>query len=169
MIKQRKLKEEVVNCIMLSFIDLLKVKKFDNISIVEIIKHAGVSRNSFYRNFMDKEDILTRYIERETVNFVSQSQNIDLTAPWDVYVEKVLLHMYEYKEVTSILYKNNRLYIISNIFDKVVQQKVPSLDKTHAYFLSGGMFNIFYHWAADDYKQNPKEIAKNFSSSVLGI
>ena len=55
--KQRKLNEEVISCIMISMLDLLREKKFEKISIIEIIEHAGVSRNSFYRNFKDKEDI----------------------------------------------------------------------------------------------------------------
>ncbi len=45
--KQRKLNEEVISCIMISMLDLLREKKFEKISIIEIIEHAGVSRNSF--------------------------------------------------------------------------------------------------------------------------
>ena len=55
---QKKLNEEIISCIVISMLDLLKVKDFDKISIIEIIEHAGVSRNSFYRNFKSKEELL---------------------------------------------------------------------------------------------------------------
>ena len=55
---QRKLNAEIISCIVISMLDLLKVKDFDKISIIEIIEHAGVSRNSFYRNFKSKEKLL---------------------------------------------------------------------------------------------------------------
>ena len=55
---QRKLNAEIISCIVISMLDLLKVKDFDKISIIEIIELAGVSRNSFYRNFKSKEELL---------------------------------------------------------------------------------------------------------------
>ena len=41
--------------------NLMKKKNFENISITEITNKAGVSRNSFYRNFNSKEDIVKGY------------------------------------------------------------------------------------------------------------
>lgn len=37
---------------------LLKKKSYDKISITDIVSTAGVSRNSFYRNYKEKEDIV---------------------------------------------------------------------------------------------------------------
>ena len=39
-------------------IDLLKKKKLKDITIMEVVKKAGVCRASFYRNYADLEDIL---------------------------------------------------------------------------------------------------------------
>ena len=79
--KQRKLNEEVISCIMISMLDLLREKKFEKISIIEIIEHAGVSRNSFYRNFKDKEDILVRYIESITQEFIKSAAILVFKVP----------------------------------------------------------------------------------------
>ena len=40
---------------------LLKKKNANEISIIELIQKAGVSRNSFYRNFESIEDIAYKY------------------------------------------------------------------------------------------------------------
>jgi len=43
-------------------IRLLKNKELSEISISDIIAEASVSRNSFYRNYTDKEDILRQHV-----------------------------------------------------------------------------------------------------------
>ncbi len=45
-----------------SFVQLLKEKDFNEISISEICKRSGVSRTTFYRNHKRKEDILVKYL-----------------------------------------------------------------------------------------------------------
>lgn len=40
-----------------TLLELLKEKELSDINIGEITKKAQVSRNSFYRNYADKEDI----------------------------------------------------------------------------------------------------------------
>lgn len=43
---------------------LLEGKEIQQISISELVKKAGVSRNAFYRNYKSKEEILEAYYER---------------------------------------------------------------------------------------------------------
>ena len=46
----------------LALIRLLKKKDFSSITVSEIVKLAGVSRSSFYRNFESKEQLLLSYL-----------------------------------------------------------------------------------------------------------
>lgn len=41
-----------------AFLEIIMTKDFDDISISEIVRRAGVSRQSFYRNYNSKEDIV---------------------------------------------------------------------------------------------------------------
>lgn len=43
-----------------ALIYLLQTKQLASITISELVKTAGVSRNAFYRNYKSKEEILTR-------------------------------------------------------------------------------------------------------------
>lgn len=52
---------------------LMKRKKYDDISITEITNKAGVGRVSFYRNFNSKEDVIKRWIENTTNDFLNSS------------------------------------------------------------------------------------------------
>ena len=47
---------------------LMRKKPFEEITITEISKLAGVSRISFYRNFDSKEDVLVKYIFEKSMD-----------------------------------------------------------------------------------------------------
>lgn len=47
---------------------LLEKKELKQISVSELVRKAGVSRNAFYRNYKSKEEILEIYYERTSSN-----------------------------------------------------------------------------------------------------
>lgn len=166
----RKTNEVVIESIILSLVELLGQKSFDDISIVEIITHAGVSRNSFYRNFKNKEDILVQYITKITADFIETSDITSFSDSWEKYIHTLFLHLYNNHNVTDIFIKNDKMHLIREVFDRFIAEKTnSSLDSYHAYFLSGGLFNLYYHWAKNDYVDSIDDIARNFSQIVIGI
>lgn len=52
----------VMQQIVQATVELLKQQELSDISIRQITEKAEVSRNSFYRNYKDKEDILFSYV-----------------------------------------------------------------------------------------------------------
>lgn len=166
----RKTNEVVIESIIISLVELLEQKSFDDISIVEIITHAGVSRNSFYRNFKNKEDILVQYITKITADFVETSDITSLSDSWENYIYTLFLHLYNNRNVTDIFIKNDKMHLIREVFDNFIVEKTHGrLDSWHAYFLSGGLFNLYCHWAKNDYGVSIDTIAQHFSQVVLGI
>ena len=166
----RKTNEAVIESIILSLTDLLEKKRFDDISIVEIITHAGVSRNSFYRNFKSKDDILVQYLGNITDDFLENTNISILTVSWGEYISTILTHLYNYRNVTDIFIKNDKMYLIRNIFDNFIKEKTNGkLDIYHIYFLSGGLFNLYCYWSKNNYADSITEIADSFSNIILGI
>lgn len=55
---------------------LLEKKDLKQISISELVRKAGVSRNAFYRNYKSKEDILEAYYERTSISLKKKWQNL---------------------------------------------------------------------------------------------
>ncbi len=45
-------------CLQLALVDLMAEKPFEKITVTELVLKSGVSRQSFYRNYESKEDIL---------------------------------------------------------------------------------------------------------------
>ena len=67
-----------------TLLELLKEKELSDINIGEITKKAQVSRNSFYRNYADKEDIIKKYLYQLLSEWDNEwkQKNSDSNAEW---------------------------------------------------------------------------------------
>lgn len=57
---------------------LLETKPFNKISVSELVTRAGVGRVTFYRNFSNMEEVLSRSVHQKIIRFID-SQEIDLS------------------------------------------------------------------------------------------
>ena len=55
-------KERVKAAIAKAWIALLKEKSFSEIKVTDLVKRAGVTRQSYYRNFESMEDVAKEYM-----------------------------------------------------------------------------------------------------------
>ncbi len=55
---------------------LIEKKELKHISVSELVRKAGVSRNAFYRNYKSKEEILEIYYERTSSNLKKKWQSL---------------------------------------------------------------------------------------------
>ena len=65
------------DCIRTALLSLMAVKIFEQITVTEIIKRAGVSRGGFYRNYQSKEEVLQEICEklfRYVLEFMTEHQ-----------------------------------------------------------------------------------------------
>ncbi|MCI6753734.1 TetR/AcrR family transcriptional regulator, partial [Galactobacillus timonensis] len=51
------------NAVIEAFVNLLKKKSYEEISVAEIIRKAHVSKTTFYRYFRDKADLMDAYFQ----------------------------------------------------------------------------------------------------------
>lgn len=153
--------EVVIESIIQSTFDLLKSNSLDNISITDIVRHAGVSRNSFYRNFKDKEDILRRYIVNETECWQEEIHKKHKSMlDSGEFILLLLEHLYDYRHLTSFLMRDKKMYLLEEEFDYRLKKRLESeSDPWHIAFLAGGLYKIFLYWAETGYQKTPQEIA----------
>ncbi|MDR4933648.1 TetR/AcrR family transcriptional regulator [Companilactobacillus paralimentarius] len=79
----QKIKQDSQEFLITALLQLLKTKDFNDITITQVVKRAGVSRMAFYRNFETLDDILIAYIEpkinigfENIINRVPQNQKL---------------------------------------------------------------------------------------------
>ena len=147
-----------------SFVELLKDRKIQTVSITEIVEKAQVSRITFYRNFRDKEDILRYYIVRETDKWLSQTEDNYITLTKESikqYIIFLLAHMYEYRDFTEILMRDERMYLLEEEFDKRFFDRLSHISSAWKIVHSvGGVYKLFCYWAKTGYKKTPQEVAE---------
>lgn len=143
-----------------SLFTLMKRKKYDDISITEITNKAGVGRVSFYRNFNSKEDIIKRWIEDTTNNFLKNSDiNFKKDSTKDYFI-KLFNHLEKYKEESFLIYKANLIHLLKSEFEnKLLSIHQKEYDNYKTYFLAGGIFNVYYFWLINGCKESSEEIA----------
>lgn len=155
---------QVKNDIANAFIELLKTGEFDKISVVDIISKAQVARNSFYRNFNNKDDILCYYIGKETDEWLSQTEENYLTLTKDglkEYIVFLFTHLYEYRDIVEILTRNGKIYLLEKEFDKRFFMRLSeTYSPWEIAYKAGGVYKLFRYWAETGYEKTPREIAE---------
>ena len=152
-----------------ALLQLMKKKAFAQITISEIIKLAGVSRSSFYRNYASKEEILCQYIctlyreffqqEHVLLRVTDRSQVLAFLLPRFRFIK-------EHRDIFITLSQHNMLYYF---FRQIESDLIPLLCGQDAdispYYramFSGASAGIIFHWIENDFKESEEELARLF-------
>ena len=145
-----------------AFLEIIMTKDFDDISISEIVRRAGVSRQSFYRNYGSKEDIV---LEIESVFHIELTRKMKDPA----YYKNPRLWFLEFfstlrknKAAATILYK-------ADLFETTIK-KIPlwiesdmaaSAADIHYGIIGsmGAVGAIAIAWLNDGMKESDEEMA----------
>lgn len=66
-------------CIFTALLQLLEKKPYEEITITDITKRAGVSRMAYYRNYQSKDEILTKHLEQVYERLLDHAEQHDLS------------------------------------------------------------------------------------------
>lgn len=156
------------NYIVESLLYLMKKEKFENITVTNIAKKAGVNRITFYRNFNSKEEVLKCYLDSITDNFIKTSKIVYTPDDFTSYLIKLFTHLERYKDIGILLYQSNMVHFLKDEFDRIFLAKAKKANETYHYaFLSGGFYNIYYYWIKNDFKENPQDLANIFNNFYI--
>ena len=152
--KSMKTKDNLCN----SYLDLLKDKNINQITIKEITDHAGYNRGTFYIYYRDvydlhdkiKKDVLTK-IENTMTKTLKNEKNIHFETIFKTITE---LFIQNEKTLTILIIKDSSLAadikakfkpILKNVFNKDIKNK--KIDYVIEYHLSS-LFGIITLWLA---------------------
>ena len=134
---------------------LLEKKEYDDISINDIVEKSGVSRMTFYRQFHDKKEIVRYLVEEKTNSFMKE---IKANKDTKENVVKAFEYMISVKEFTRKIINADLYNLIKEAFDKLVALYVK--EDYNAYFISGGVANMYYKYAVNDDNLSSEELTK---------
>ncbi len=171
-IQKRITKESVFIALM----RLLEHRAFNEITITEIAKVAGVSRAAFYRNYQTKEDIITFYLRDLFGELIVQLQLLENKSKWN----RIRLFFTFFKDHNDFI---NRLIIaeLSPIFyeqfcicvTNFFESETVKLYDSHLYeryfpqFIAAGLSRVLLEWIKDGTVDSVDDITK-FMFEVTG-
>ena len=149
-------------CITKALFKLMKKKDYRAISVSELVKTAGVSRNSFYRNYQSFDEILRQYLMGKTTAWWSEF--IACPDRYPHIINEMFRHFLDMQEEIVLLYKAG----LSHLFmEHIILCGKESLtgEIQNAYqtaFMSGGLCGVTNEWILRGMKETPDEMERIF-------
>ncbi|MFS0941369.1 TetR/AcrR family transcriptional regulator [Enterococcus thailandicus] len=167
-----------------ALIILLSQKNFDKISVTEICDEAHVSRVTFYKNFVDRQDVLNQIINEFTKKLDNVFSNrINVLNPIDFsninvfksslmpHVLEIISFLYHEKDIIQVfMTTSSEVDILKIIYDLFLThfktwlpQKFhlnysPETLNQYCDFLTRGSALLIGNWFRKNFKQSPQEI-----------
>lgn len=170
------------------FIQLLKEKGFDNLTVSDISRLAGINRGTFYLHYEDKYDLLNSMLQETIVtieNILNQplaSNSLlkgDELVPYDALLE-VMEYVLEHRDFIEAMVSSN-----SNDFINKLQETIESvvnyqLNNTTVHFnqigipddyareiLLGSVVSIILLWIKKGFVEEPEQITDMICNTKL--
>lgn len=146
-----------------AFFILLKTKKIEKISILEVCAKAGVSRVTFYKYFKTKVDIIKEFFR---INDLNLNDFIESNKPKsnfkELFAEKYLETIKNnYDKLESLVNNDLEYLLLEQITSSVLGMTDSSEENvTYAYVFAGGLFNISIKWIKEECKTPTNMIVK---------
>ena len=127
--RKHKRVQQSIRLIADALLELLEMKSFSDITISELCNAATVSRNTFYRLFSNKEDVLCCILEDKAGFILNQFltlENFDLSHPSEADIRRTYKRFYSFwlKQQTLLeeLHKQGLLWLLDKAFLNAIQE-----------------------------------------------
>lgn len=150
-----------IESIELALLKLAVRKEFQQITVSEIVKYAGVSRSAFYKNFNSKEEVIRRFLTDMVENITAKMMNKkqDQQTFWITLFKEILPYADDCKLICTIGLK----WLAFECFNKLAEctaELTPSISHYHIMFYTGAIVNVVLEWIESGYEQSPEEMGK---------
>lgn len=143
-------KEQKLTATFKALIKLLKSKRFEDISITELTRTAGVSRTYYYRNFKTLDDVISAYEMLRIIQYLRQLPN----NPAKLTFETMMTHYFQLvaddadDQLTLISAGKEQVIIkaFNTSYHYLQKDNVEQIDEYDYDFLSGAVVNVSIHW-----------------------
>ena len=145
---------------------LLKDQNLDSISVSDVVKKAGVSRASFYRNYLDLKQVINEYVERIFNKQYGASSNMKDS------IYQILLYYYQHRDVLILLEKNDLLDMMNDVLFQTTINEINALNvfnnKYQPYFFAGAAAGFIRGWIKNGFDEKPEVMVELFVKSLSG-
>jgi AcrR family transcriptional regulator len=157
-----------------ALVALIQERKFEDITVQDVLDRAGVGRSTFYVHFRDKEDLFLSDVE-EFLELMSNG--IKRHAPSSkrlLPVQEFLTHLQDMREFYLALVKSGKVKDVETlgrgIFARSIEERLRAAGvkmdtaqrSAHAYALAGSFFSLLEWWVDKGMKEDPRKMDEMF-------
>ncbi len=152
------------NSIIKSFLNLLALDSFEQISVTKIVQHAHVNRSTFYKHFHSKYDLMDQVSKLITSQFLSfyhsdrWSDNHE-KASTQTTTEKICEHILAFRHFYKHEFENPT-YIYQLSYDLSGELMNIYGSRSYAIFSGFGTIGYLSWWIKEGFPISPKEAAE---------
>ncbi len=148
---------------------LMKKVSFSSITVTELCKRAGVSRNAYYRNFIDMNHVLSEYLSEQWDSYYAANCK-KYVLPHELG-EMLCSYIYSEREFITLLYRNDLMYILE---EQLYQSLGPDDGaKTSELYIKSciayTVYGLVVAMVRSGFSHTPAEISKLLNLSVNDI
>lgn len=147
--------------------DLMAKQSLDKITVTDIVKHSGMTRQTFYRYFQDKYDLVNWYFEKLADKSFRQIGNSSTLRDGLIQKFTFLLndkiffmqafHSKDYNNVENYDYQ-----CILEFYKNIIKKKIGKIPKDVMFLLEmycHGSITMTVEWAIRGMEESPEVIA----------
>lgn len=147
----------VKECITTALLQMMKTMPYTQIAITDLVKKAGVSRVSFYRNFEGKKDVIEKKLLLLMQEWGKEFEELgDISA----FSDSLIRHYYKHKDFYLLLYQqglSDRIYETLRRACKLDESKA-NLERYGKSMFAGMLFGWVDEWMRQGMPESPDEI-----------
>lgn len=161
--------------IMDATIQLFCSTQYEDITVTDICKRAGVARVTFYKYFHSMDDLLTTIFKENFILNYKKLSNPECLENTTVLLTFLLESINFSPDFIKHLVSGNRAYILLEIFDMITQILLsyqnlnPEILKLQCQFISGGIYNVFIEWIRNDSQITISELANKMTMMLESL
>lgn len=140
-----------------ALLNKMKMQKFEEITITELVKDAGVSRTAFYKNYKSTDDVLKDIIisiNEVILDTIGRPFSKDVQIGWYKHLFEVLV---THEEVIKLIFTAGFQSYYLEITNEIILSKDDVKGTRDAYkrlMWNGAFQNIFWEWVKRGKKES---------------
>lgn len=149
---------------------LMHKKDYRSISVSLLVKTAGVSRSSFYRNYYDILDIVDEFY-KNTISEIYAKYPLN-EATMNSVVINIFKEIKSKRQAFELLKRQGLLdrmnpYVYTTTLNQINKMNVWH-NRYQPYFFAGAAFSLIKAWIEFDFEESEEEITNIFFKSLEG-